>query len=893
MNLKSIQLKILAGAGVCLLITAMITVGYAVLIMRSNAENARKLAIDDAERYAVAKAKQYANQIQMLLEAPLDSARTMAQTLSGLKSEDAWLELGRDEVNGILRTLLEKHPEFVATYTCWEPDAFDEMDNGYRNFEGHDETGRFIPSWTRDTQGNAVLGPLRNYDQEGAGDYYLLPKKTKLETLLEPSMASVQGKEILITSLIVPIVVADQFYGIIGIDFRLDELQMLADDVQDMYDGTAQISVISYQGTLVAVTKQPKLTGMFIKELDEDDPEDDLHHIQNGEENIAVQDDEFEVSTPIKIGSTATPWAVKILIPMEQITTAADSQMRRALANTGGMVGLSGLCAIVACVILGVLARSITRPLNRAVAISNQIAEGALPEHIEVTGEDETGQLLAAMQKMTETLRQVLKETDTLSQAVQEGTLDVRGHAGMFAGSWGELVVGINKVIDAFMAPFNVTAEYLDRIAKGDIPVAITEAYQGDFNEIKNNLNLLIDSTNEVTHLAQELAKGNLQVNVAPRSKQDELMQALEQMIAYIQTVANVAQTISTGDLRVEIALKSEQDILNQALKKMVMYLQEVAAFAESISDGNFQVEVRPKSDQDVLNYALKQMILYLQDVAMIAERISNKDLHVDVTPISEHDILHVALQRMVTTLQAMMTDISHSMDEVEQQNWLKTGQAELNNVMRGEQNLATLSKNIITYLARYIEAQVGAMYLLSEENVLKLVGSYAYTTRQGNPNEFALGEGLVGQAVLEREIILYTKVPEDYMTIRSGLGQTVARNIVVAPFLYEDEVKGVIELGSTHAFIEIHKDFLGQAMENIGIAVNSAQTRNQMQTLLEATQQQAEELQAQQEQLRVNNEELEEQTRALRASEEKLQTQQEELRQTNEELEKQRSRGD
>ena len=141
----------------------------------------------------------------------------------------------------------------------------------------------------------------------------------------------------------------------------------------------------------------------------------------------------------------------------------------------------------------------------------------------------------------------------------------------------------------------------------------------------------------------------------------------------------------------------------------------------------------------------------------------------------------------------------------------------------------------------------MGAIYLADEDNgerSLQLAGSYAYTDRKGNRNIFRLGEGLVGQAALEQESLLFNDVPEDYIKVSSGLGETVPRQILVAPFMYEGDVKGAIELATLKEFTAIHQDFLRQACENIAIAVNSAQTRMKMHELLEATQQQAKELQ-------------------------------------------------
>jgi len=355
-----------------------------------------------------------------------------------------------------------------------------------------------------------------------------------------------------------------------------------------------------------------------------------------------------------------------------------------------------------------------------------------------------------------------------------------------------------------------------------------------------------------------------------------------------LKYLSAIAQVFATGNFQQTIAVKSRDEVgvLARAFQEMRAYIQDIATVADKISDGDVRVTITPRSADDTLNHSFQRMITYIQDVADITERISKDELHVEVAPKSEQDVLNISLQRMILNLQAVRQQIDQSMKEVEHQNWLKTGQAELSHAMRGEQDISTLAQNVMSYLAGYLHVEVGALYLTDEDRLLRLVGSYAYAVRKGNQNRFAFGDGLVGQAALEKRTILFTDVPDDYLLIRSGLGKTAPRYILVVPFLYENQVKGVIELGSVHAFTDKQQEFLGTIIENIAIAVHSAQVQEKMRELLEQTQQQAEELQSQQEQLRVNNEELEAQTDALRKSEQQLQVQQEELRQTNEELE-------
>ena len=106
---------------------------------------------------------------------------------------------------------------------------------------------------------------------------------------------------------------------------------------------------------------------------------------------------------------------------------------------------------------------------------------------------------------------------DGLTQAIQDGKLEIRGNTEVFEGVWQDLVVGANNVIDAFMVPFSVAAAYVDRISKGDIPDTITDEYNGDFNEIKKKMNLLIEAMNDLTWMDEEMDVGNLTVEVKER----------------------------------------------------------------------------------------------------------------------------------------------------------------------------------------------------------------------------------------------------------------------------------------------------------------------------------------------------------------------------------------
>ncbi len=309
--------------------------------------------------------------------------------------------------------------------------------------------------------------------------------------------------------------------------------------------------------------------------------------------------------------------------------------------------------------------------------------------------------------------------------------------------------------------------------------------------------------------------------------------------------------------------------------------LNRVVAVVGRLANGECvdKVETVGRDEVGRLVKSVNVLIDSNQSIIDQANTIAEGDYSADMTPRSDQDELGIALNKMTENLRIVSA-------QNEKDRWLKTGQAELSDVMRGELDPSMLSKNVVSYLAKYLDAQVGVMYLSDGDGTLRLTGSYAFTQRKRLANTIKAGEGLVGQAALEKESISISEVPEDYVTVNSGLGEAAPRNLLATPVMLEGRVKGVLELGTFTRFNDTQIELLKLVSENIAISINSAQDREKMSKLLAQSQQQAEELQAQQEELRAANEELEEQTLALKRSEEELKAQSEELQASNEELE-------
>lgn len=297
---------------------------------------------------------------------------------------------------------------------------------------------------------------------------------------------------------------------------------------------------------------------------------------------------------------------------------------------------------------------------------------------------------------------------------------------------------------------------------------------------------------------------------------------------------------------------------------------------AQKISSREHTEEEMKDTGQDELSTIFNSLVTVNQsfrEITQNANSVASGNYSTDFTPRSERDALGNALKKMTFSLRETTA-------ENKKHTWLTTGQNQLNETLRGDKTLEELSNHVLTFLCTYTNTQVGAFYLLGDDNMLTLTGRYAFSAV--NPKEkFALGEGLIGQVAAGGKPVYLSGIEEEHVRVVSALMDAKPKSVYVVPFTFEGRVLGVIELGNLSEFNNVEKEFILSCLESIGISVNSALSRKRIQQLLEETQVQSEELQSQQEELKQINEELEEQAQNLKQ-------QQEELQMTNEDLEEQ-----
>ena len=318
-------------------------------------------------------------------------------------------------------------------------------------------------------------------------------------------------------------------------------------------------------------------------------------------------------------------------------------------------------------------------------------------------------------------------------------------------------------------------------------------------------------------------------------------------------------------------------------IQSITKRISTIAIEAEKIASREFANDKLEDNTNDELKPIFNSLVSVKESFREVTEKANNiasGDYTVGLTPRSEKDSLGNALNKMTRSLRE--TTLAN-----ERHIWLTSGQNKLNKKLIGVQNLEELANNTISFLCSYLNANIGAVYLLNDkDNTLVLNGQYAFFSPKDIKRKFSLNEGLIGQAASEKKQISLTDLGEDQIRITSSILNAKPKHLLIAPVLFEGKTLGVIEMGRLSVFNETEKEFINVSMDIIAIYVNSAIDRKQIMELLEETQVQGEELQSQQEELKQINEELEEQTQNLIQQHEELQMSNQELEEQTQSLE-------
>jgi methyl-accepting chemotaxis protein len=382
---------------------------------------ARSVALEEAKEKAFEVARRWGTVVQGEIQIAMDTARTLAQSLEGMKTRGV---PPRDMADGIMKNILEQYPSFLAVWTCWEPNAFDDNDFAFSNAIGHDETGRYVPYWNR-VSGTVDVEPLKDYTVPGKGDYYLETMKSEKEVVFDPVPIELGGENTYKIVLAVPVKYEGRNVGVVGIDIPVRSLESIIKRVKLFEIGygflMANNGVQIAHGTKWSNVGKPLSYFNWAPEIGV--------AIQNGKETRTYKvskttgKNTFYAFSPIKLGNAEKAWSLSTNVPLDKVTESARALVWQAL-----------LIGLIAVAILGVvvwfLVGGITKPiLNMAGIIRRVSRDRDLTLDVPVGSRDELGIMGREFNNMMKALRDSFAMVDDAAKHVNTQSADVARRA--------------------------------------------------------------------------------------------------------------------------------------------------------------------------------------------------------------------------------------------------------------------------------------------------------------------------------------------------------------------------------------------------------------------------------------------------------------------------------
>ena len=535
------------------------------------------------------------------------------------------------------------------------------------------------------------------------------------------------------------------------------------------------------------------------------------------------------------------------------------------------------------------MAANLTSQVRNIAQVTTAVAAGDLSKKITVDAKGEILELKDTINTLVGQLNAFASEVARMAREVgTDGKLGGQAEVPGVAGTWKALTDNVNGMVANLTSQVRNIADVTTAVAHGDLNRKITVDARGEILELKNTINTMVDQLNsfasEVTRVAREVGTdgklgGQAQVRgVAGTWKDltDNVNLMATNLTDQVRGIARVVTAVATGNLKLKLTVEARGEIasladtINNMIDTLATFADQITGVAREVGvegrlGGQANVPGAAGTWRDLtdnVNRLAANLTTQVRAIADVSTAVTKGDLSRSITveAAGEVALLKDNVNEMIRNLKGTTTKNT-------EQDWLKSNLATFTRKLQGQRDLQQVCKMTLSELAPLVGAQHGVFYIndpQQDEALLKLLASYAYRERKNLANQFKPGEGLIGQCIIEKERILLTQVPGDYVKIGSGLGEGTPANVVVLPVIFEGAVKAVIELASFQQFSAIHLTFLDQLMESLGIVINTIQTNMRTEELLKQSQSLTKELQSQQEELQQTNEELGDKARLL-----------------------------
>lgn len=562
---------------------------------------------------------------------------------------------------------------------------------------------------------------------------------------------------------------------------------------------------------------------------------------------------------------------------------------------------------------VNMMAGNLTAQVRNIADVAIAVANGDLSKKITVDVRGEILQLKETLNTMVDQLRAFASEVTRVAREVgTDGKLGGQAFVPGVAGTWKDLTDSVNKMTGNLTDQVRNIAQVTKAVASGDLSKTVTIDVKGEILELKNTINTMVEQLNsfafEVTRVAREVGTegklgGQAEVKgVAGTWKDltDSVNMMASNLTGQVRGIAKVVTAVATGNLRQKLSINAKGEVaqltetFNEMIDTLAVFADQVSTVAREVGvDGRLGGQANVPGTMGIwktltenVNQLAQNLTTQVRSISEVASAVTKGDLTrtIRVEAKGEVEALKDTINQMIANLRA--TTLRN-----QETDWLKSNLAKFTQMLQGQKDLNALTNRILSELAQVVAAHYGAFYILrqddkSEPPLLSLYAGYAYKDEKHLMREFRMGEGLVGQCAVEKERILLTNVPSNYIKIGSGLGKAKPANVVILPVLFENNVKAVIELASFDTFSQTHLDFLSQLTESIGIVLNTIEANTRTEGLLIQSQSLASELKIQQEELRRTNDELQEKAMLLAKQKEEVEAKNKEVEEARRSLE-------
>ncbi|EKE84452.1 methyl-accepting chemotaxis protein [Idiomarina xiamenensis] len=454
-----LQWKLLFWSALCLILTVSILIGYSFVASRSAQQQVQRDSQQLLEQEVLHRlgsvASEQAALIANRIGRGLTVSRSLADTLSASVERNTALTLTRDEVRDLLRATINSRDYMGGLYTDWEANAFDGRDNDFLNAPQHSMPGVGTVDiyWNRSPDGQvAYEKTLAKYsekkDQYGnrESEWYLCPMETLKVCILDPYYYEVQGENILMTSLVVPITQEGRFMGVVGTDIFLDFIaNSIAEASADLYQGAAVVDVITASGRVVASSDKNVKAGGTTGSLYGANEQQIIDAIASEQaQPVLTQAGELAVAAPLTFPASNVRWGVLLKVP-EQQAFAASQQLHQRLeqqftTTLWAQLSIGVLVTAIAIVALFIFSKSITRPIAKLRDRVHDLAqgEGDLTQRVNVDSHAELIGLAQGINAFTEKLQNIMRGlhktvTEVTAQADDSEQIAAQTHQGIHA----------------------------------------------------------------------------------------------------------------------------------------------------------------------------------------------------------------------------------------------------------------------------------------------------------------------------------------------------------------------------------------------------------------------------------------------------------------------------